>query len=357
MDTGDLISVLPDAGLSPYQAKAYVTLLEIGSAAASDLATTSGVPGPRIYDILHGLEEDGFIVTYEQDRLYARALPPSEALDSVRTRVSRFQDAIEEIDDRWQQPETDDHEITVVKRFDTVFERTKRDIRAAEHHVLLALMPPQFQALQPTLREAHSRGVQIHAVVHPRPDEAISLETFDLKASCTELYRTIPCRGKPFVALIDHQKASLALNIDTTDEYGFMVDDPLHEYLLWFYLMGLFEAADLVYADEDLRLPITFGEIRSFIRTISPLLSDGKTIVVRVNGRRIETNYPCTLRGEVIGIEYGDESNDGENPSIFQLTAQATFILETPDGSVSVGGKGAVIEDVESNEIVFEAVE
>jgi predicted HTH transcriptional regulator len=81
MDTGELIEILQEAGLSPYQAQAYVTLLELGAAAASELATTSGVPGLRIYDILRDLEEDGYIVTYTQDQLYARALPPSEALD------------------------------------------------------------------------------------------------------------------------------------------------------------------------------------------------------------------------------------------------------------------------------------
>lgn len=52
MDTDELYAVLEEAGLSPYQADAYAALLELGSASASEIATTSGVPQPRIYDVL-----------------------------------------------------------------------------------------------------------------------------------------------------------------------------------------------------------------------------------------------------------------------------------------------------------------
>ena len=55
MDTDELHAVLEEAGLSPYQADAYVTLLALGSASASEIATASGVPQPRIYDVLRGL--------------------------------------------------------------------------------------------------------------------------------------------------------------------------------------------------------------------------------------------------------------------------------------------------------------
>jgi DNA-binding MarR family transcriptional regulator len=63
MDTDELHAVLEEAGLSPYQADAYETLLELGSASASEIATTSGVPQPRIYDVLRGLEDDGYVTT------------------------------------------------------------------------------------------------------------------------------------------------------------------------------------------------------------------------------------------------------------------------------------------------------
>ncbi|WP_435157485.1 helix-turn-helix domain-containing protein [Haladaptatus sp. DFWS20] len=52
MDPNEFHTILEDAGFSPYQADAYTTLLELGSAPASEIASTSGVPQPRIYDVL-----------------------------------------------------------------------------------------------------------------------------------------------------------------------------------------------------------------------------------------------------------------------------------------------------------------
>jgi len=50
MDDDELSAVLYDAGLSPYQAEAYVTLLELGTATATAVADACEVPDPRIYD-------------------------------------------------------------------------------------------------------------------------------------------------------------------------------------------------------------------------------------------------------------------------------------------------------------------
>ena len=72
MNVDELITTLQNAGFAPYQAQAYVALLELGSASAQEIATASDVPGPRIYDVLHSLEEDGYITTYEQDPLRPR---------------------------------------------------------------------------------------------------------------------------------------------------------------------------------------------------------------------------------------------------------------------------------------------
>ena len=64
VNRSELISALRDAGLSPYQADAYVTILEVGAAPVTDIAEASGVPDPRIYDVLRDLEAEGYIELY-----------------------------------------------------------------------------------------------------------------------------------------------------------------------------------------------------------------------------------------------------------------------------------------------------
>ncbi|MFB9807102.1 TrmB family transcriptional regulator [Haladaptatus pallidirubidus] len=355
METGELISVLKDAGLSPYQARAYVTLLELGAASASEIATASGVPGPRIYDVLRDLEDDGYVVTYEQDQLYARAPDPADALGSLRNRVGRFESGIEEIESRWQQPETHDHEITIVRRFTTIFEQARRDIRDAEHHVLMSLTPVQFQKLRPTLREAYERGVYTSVVIHPRPDEEFSLDTEDFEGICTEARRTVSCWGKPFAALIDHQKVGFALYIGSADEYGILVDDPLHEFVFWFYLAGLAEIAEPLHQDST-QLPIVFGEIRDCIRMVEPLLRDDATVIAQIHGRWTHTKRACEFSGQLIDIQYaGEPATDGP-ASVFHLIGQATLVIETDDEHYTIGGHGATLEDIEVDRVIIEDI-
>ncbi|MFC7136897.1 TrmB family transcriptional regulator [Halobaculum litoreum] len=104
MDTESLVETLEAAGLSPYQSAAYVALLDLGTASATDVADASGVPAPRIYDVLRTLEELEYIETYEEGSLRARAHSPSIVLDDLRGRANRLEAAAEEVEDRWEQP-------------------------------------------------------------------------------------------------------------------------------------------------------------------------------------------------------------------------------------------------------------
>ena len=117
MNSDELRAVLETAGLSPYQADAYVALLERGSASASDLATASGVPQPRIYDVLRGLEDAGYVTTYDRDRLYARANDPEEALSGLRTAVDRFETAIAVSGDAYPDPDSAGAVVAAICRY------------------------------------------------------------------------------------------------------------------------------------------------------------------------------------------------------------------------------------------------
>ncbi len=78
-------------GIKGYEAKAYITLIEIGESDAPRIASKAGIPLPRIYDVLESLILKGLIeVKAGRPRKY-RALPPDIALNRY---VGRY---IEEI--------------------------------------------------------------------------------------------------------------------------------------------------------------------------------------------------------------------------------------------------------------------
>jgi len=65
------VKLLREFGLNSYEAKAYVALLKIGRAPATEIAKESGIPPQRVYDSLKSLEEKGFVYVLDgKPKLY-----------------------------------------------------------------------------------------------------------------------------------------------------------------------------------------------------------------------------------------------------------------------------------------------
>lgn len=57
-----LVHALKKLGLSEYETRACIALVELGKADASEISRRSGAPRTRIYDVLGKLEEVGKII-------------------------------------------------------------------------------------------------------------------------------------------------------------------------------------------------------------------------------------------------------------------------------------------------------
>src|SRR6266516_6788380 len=78
---------LKEFGLTEYEAKAYVSLVESGALAASELSRIASIPYSKIYEIIGNLERKGWVESEQvrASKYYAKA--PSSALESSRVRV------------------------------------------------------------------------------------------------------------------------------------------------------------------------------------------------------------------------------------------------------------------------------
>lgn len=356
METDQLIDVLEDAGLSPYQADAYATLLELGSAAASEIASMSDVPQPRIYDVLRSLDERGYVTVYDQDRLYARANNPSDALSGLKESIRRYESAIDEIETRYQKPEIKDSNVSLVQRLRTVFDHARDTIETASDHVQLAATPSQFTALQPLLEDAYDRDVHIHLSLYLPPGEALPFDTTEFEGVCTEVRRRE--LSGPFLALVDRERACYATPDRLSQEYGVLVDDYTTAYVFhWYYLTRLWEVYETVYTDRDDRPPYSFVEITECIRALEPLLKENGRITGRIRGRDTETGRECTLSGRFVAVSYTGSRPDEGSASLVKLAAEAQIRFETDDTVYTVGGRGAHLEDIAGKRFTIDRID
>lgn len=353
MDSAELVDTLEAAGLAPYQASAYVALLDLGAASATEIAEASDVPKPRIYDVLDGLESYGYVETYEMESIHARAHSPAEVLADLRQRADRFESAASEVEDRWEQPELENSGTSVVSRFKTVIDRAETFIEGAEYQIQLSVTPENFERLRPKLVDAHERGVSTRVSIHTDPDGDLpAIDRFE--GTCIEVrHRRLPA---PFVALIDREKTCFAHHPDSYEQYGVLVNDRTHTFVFhWYFLTCLWEHWETVYSDYADSFPVGYVDIRQCVRDLEPLVEAGAAPRVHVEGFEVETGGSTSATGTVTDAAFtGVQSS--EDP-VERLSGQVTLTVQPDDGeALTVGGWGAMLEDMEATRITVLSV-
>lgn len=359
MNEDELYQGLREAGLSKYQVKAYTTLLELGTAAATDLAQEADIPRSRIYDVLQHLSEEGYVEIFEQDALHARARNPSEIFDQLQERARILSDTAEEIRERWQQTSVGGHRISVLKRAETVLERAESAIRSAENQIQLSATPDQFERLQPVLRKAITDDVFVFVSFNTSPERpAEPAEIIQLEDSVTEArHRGLPA---PFIALIDRKITCFAPHMRPVGQYGAIFEDETLTYIFhWYFQAALWESWPISYTARNDELPAEYVDIRECIRDIAPLLVDGAHITARVRVKATGRQETFDLRGEIIDILYSNSHDyDAESePTLSSMAGQATIVFETDGEEYGVGGWGSILEDIEAQRVIIESVE
>lgn len=351
MDTERLTEVLQNADLSPYQANAYVRLLELGTASATEVADSSDVPDARIYDVLRDLDDQGYVELYEQDTLRARAVDPETVIADLTDRASQFEAAAEEIRDRHQQPAMDSHTVSIVKRFETLIDASKRFIEEADTQIHAGLTPAQFSELQDPLAAASEKGVTVN--VSLLEDRSNRLESETLEAAvdvCSEVRRRP--RPSPFVVAVDLERTTFASNPAAPEEYGIVLENRSFSYVFyWFFLSFLWIPWTAEYSEVGERTPMRYADVRQFLLDVGPFLEAGATIDVEIDGRDVDTGRSVQCAGTVVDVRRRSDLPGAIDSELLELSGTASIGVDSGEEITNVGGWGAIFEDVEARQI------
>jgi len=196
MEKDRLRDVLQETGLTQYEADTYITLLELGSAAATEIADACDVPQARIYDVLRKLEARGYVETYEDGNLYARAGDPSEVIADLDDYAETIADASDAVQERWERPTVENHQVSVVRPLSAIFDRSREAIEQAETEIQIALDLEQFFNFRDALATAYDRGVHIKLALSPGDNADIDPDelNIDFTGLATEVRYRRDCR-------------------------------------------------------------------------------------------------------------------------------------------------------------------
>lgn len=165
---------LKDFGLTEYEVKAYIALVEAGPMPASQLSTTATIPYSKIYEILGNLERKGWVEIEQGRPSKYFPKPPSTALDSSRVRMentlkSSQTDAMSELQPLYERKRVQERpDIWIVRGQDNILDRIKETLGRTKRELLIAMpMVPEsvISMATPLLSLLISRGIRVSLMV------------------------------------------------------------------------------------------------------------------------------------------------------------------------------------------------
>ncbi len=297
------------------------------------------------------LEDAG--LTVDQEKLHARPNEPVGVLRELRSRGERMNEAADAIEDRWQRPTVSDHMVSVVKHEETVVDRARDLIRDAESYIELSATVDQFRSLTNALEEARDRGVVAKVAVFGGDLEE-RLADVDLESTVTEV-RACRIPG-PFLLVADRTRTCFTPNDWANRPFGVLIDDYILSFIFhWYFQTGVWSLWETVYRDDD--PPYVYMTLEDFVRDVAPLWKDGGHVQVTIDGSWVDTNEPCEITGVVTDIVYPGVYRSEGRPSFEALAGFLQLEIDADGERYSVGGWGAVYEDIEAVRIVLEDIQ
>ncbi|WP_435063935.1 HTH-type sugar sensing transcriptional regulator TrmB [Halobaculum sp. EA56] len=323
--------------LGEYEIDAYLAVLEHGELTASEIASETDIPQPRVYDTVRSLSDRGLVELRESRPMKIVAVDPDEAFGDIRSSLSEM---VDELEARYTAPTRDTEAVSLVKSRSTILRYLEEVIESAEYELAVSLTPDLLRRFRGALERRVEDGVAVELLVTPA-SRAPSTAEFDYDAVATE---TRSRRGitTPVIAVADGEYSVYATQDalrDDRDRYGVIFNRSALGFLVsGFFGTVLWSTAESVSTDGESRpFPRTYASIRRAVKDVHEI---GGDFHAAVTGRDVETGNEIRVEGPVVDYEY-DASEQ-----------VASFTVDDPDGGrVSVGGLVAAFEDIEGQEI------
>ncbi|NLE03210.1 MAG: TrmB family transcriptional regulator, partial [Crenarchaeota archaeon] len=187
---------LQEIGLTEYESRAYIKLVEKGPSTAGNISKLTSIPYSKIYEVLLRLEKKGIIETQKGRPIIFKAIKPSIAIKEIETQLKNKIEkeylekkgnieknynnnileiskakkiVLEELDELFGKNEyvqpTEDI-VWTIKEKANLISQAKNIIQNATSEVRLMLPYDDFSELITTIKFAYSKGVKIQILTH-----------------------------------------------------------------------------------------------------------------------------------------------------------------------------------------------
>lgn len=192
-------------GLTEYEAKAYISLVEKGALNAGNLSKTTEIPHSKIYEVLIRLEKKKLIEVQKGRPLFFRAIKPSTAIEGLEAElkgsleqelserknslesnfskkileISEAQAVLGELDNLYEKKEEvepSEEFVWTIRGVGNLNNQAKAILLSAQREAKLMVPRDDFSEFESAVKTACSKGVRVQLVVHELNDSVQRLK-------------------------------------------------------------------------------------------------------------------------------------------------------------------------------------
>ena len=173
--SNDLPGSLEEFGLSKYEARAYLTMIDKGSLAVSEIAYYANLPRTKVYQTVKKLEKKKLAFISKQKPVICSAIPPEEAFAEIvnlydrRVRSMRkIVDSLQKISDESHRPKGSEERRYFILDANSTLERIRTLISNSRSSVTATLDPWGLRLLsqcKASVVRALTTGVRLRVIL------------------------------------------------------------------------------------------------------------------------------------------------------------------------------------------------
>jgi len=162
----NILETLKKLNFTEYEAKAYLALLEESPLTGYAVAKNSGVPRSRIYEVLDSLAMRGDILVSPGNTPQYTPVPAKELIKNRRMKAEENFELAEKSLAEFERSANDRENIWNITGRNEILDKVKACILSAKKRILLEIWTEEFEELEPELRQAANRGVNVTIIAY-----------------------------------------------------------------------------------------------------------------------------------------------------------------------------------------------
>lgn len=165
----EVLESVKSLGLSEYEAKVYLALLDESPVSGYRVARNSGVPRSKVYEVLGGLVNRGLALVNHGEPVRYAPVSPGEVISRKKRELEGNIDNARESLERYVSSADSRGVIWDLTGREAILERAREMAGRAEKSLLLEIWQEDATELRGALSEAARRGVEVSVVAYGDP--------------------------------------------------------------------------------------------------------------------------------------------------------------------------------------------